>query len=1008
MAFDGTLLFDTAIDQGGFASGVAGLKTVAQSSAATIGGLLSFAAVVAGVAAVSSASIKAASDLQEVQNVVDVTFGETASRRIDSWAKAAVNAYGLSELAAKRYAGYIGSMFKSSGLTEVEQMSTKVAELTGDFSSFFNVTSEEAFTVIRSALSGETEAIKRFGVGMQVANLEAYALSSGIDKTYESMSQAEKVMLRYNYLFSTLSHVTGDYTRTADAFANTQRSASLAIEAVSVAIGNRLLPMATRGMKGVKDFAQDLAKNIGKQGLTGIFTTLSEKAPVLNSALTGTAVALGAFAIITPILGMLKGFQAAQLSVSLAMMGTTQAALLQSGALTINEIIVGVLTGKLGFAAGAQAVFNAVMAANPVMVFVIALGALVGAIALVVSGLRKTNPELFAVGDAIKEVVKQNKELASSMAASAAQYAETTGEVEKQAATALALVAALDELSKNYTGSNIEQTKMDAIVAELNASYSDLSLSYDRNTGALSANAGAIREVIAARKEEARAAAAMSRYTQLVGEQIDAEFALSKAQAALTLAQSKAVVVVDDVDWSMTRAGRAVKQAETNVDAATQAVTDFDTYMAGANITVKETTAAVDDATGAVDDLKDAEERVTIAGRDVTEMLKASGMSAEDAAERFNEYTDVAMNMFDRINTKSDVSVKKMIENWRHNITAVADWGKNIEALGGKLPDQLLSALVDQGPEKMAGAISALAAATPAQLAEIEALFAEGGSAAAQAWLASLGVGVQSGLPGASKVPQVTAADIAKYGSKAAALDALLKGSKKDEGTGTEKETESAAADAVNEAKAAVDAAVEAADFGGIGQTIASSLAQGFALVIPAMIGAGSNLVNGVILGINAKAPALLAAMRRLGAAAVAAFNAGARISSPSKDTMISGDMLVLGVVLRVRAGIDHVKKAMRDLAGTAVGELAGMNYTPSSSIAGAAAAAAAAGVRAVPDSVSAVGATAARAVATVIENQHNGIEYFAPSYNVPVESPAQVSQRTIDDAAGAFHSRLT
>jgi hypothetical protein len=173
------------------------------------------------------------------------------------------------------------------------------------------------------------------------------------------------------------------------------------------------------------------------------------------------------------------------------------------------------------------------------------------------------------------------------------------------------------------------------------------------------------------------------------------------------------------------------------------------------------------------------------------------------------------------------------------------------------------------------------------------------------------------------------------------------------------------------------------------------------------MIGAGSSLVDGVILGVAAKAPQLLAAMRKLGAAAVKAFNAGARISSPSKDTMISGDMLVLGVILRVRAGVDQVKKAMHDLAGTAVGELAGMNYTPSSPIAGAAAAAAAAGVRAVPDSVAAVGATAAKAVTTIVEHQHNGIESFSPSYNVPVESPAQVSQRTLDDAAGALHSRL-
>lgn len=1004
MGFDGTLIFDTAIDQGGFNKGISTLKTVAQGGIASIGSVLSFAAIAAGVASVSSASVKAASDLQEVQNVVDVTFGPEGARKVDSWAKAAVNAYGLSELAAKKYAGYMGSMFKSMGVSEVEEMSTGIAALTGDFSSFFNVTSEEAFTVLKSAISGETEAIKRFGVGMQVANLEAFALSSGMKKSYEDMSQAEKATLRYQYIMQALSHVMGDYTRTADQFANTQRSASLAVESVAVAIGRQLLPIATRGMKGIKDFAQDLAKNIGEQGLSGIFRTLSERAPVLNAALAGSAAAFGALMIIRQVMAIMKAYAAVRASLTALEVAGTVTEWASIGALSVKQAVVGLLTGKLTLAAAAQAIFNAVVSANPVMLFVIAIGALVGAISLMVSGLRKTEPELFAVGDAIKEVKKQNDALKSSMAASAAQYAETSDEVEKQAATAYALVDALAELSAEYTGSNLEQAKMDQIVADLNASYSDLSLSYDRNTGALSKNAGAIRDVIAARKEEAKAAAAMSRYTELIGEQVDAQFALKQAQDAFNLAVDNGAT---KFHYTYDKAAAAVKKAEENVTAANQAVSDFDSFMTSAGIVVQKTTAAVDDATGAMDDLGDAEERVVIAGHDVTDMLKRSGMTADDAAERLGEYTSVAMNMFDRINTKSDVSVKKMIENWKHNIGAVEDWGKNIEKLGGKLPEQLLSALVAEGPEKMAGAISALAAATPAQLEEIQAMFAEGGSAAAAAWLASLGAGVQQGLPGASKIPQVTAADIAKYGSKAEALDALLKGSGKKDKTGTEKDTAAAAAAAVDEAKQAVDAAVAEADFGGIGTTIASSLVQGFILVKPALIGAGQSLVEGVMLGVAAKEPELLAQMRRLGAAAVAAFNAGARISSPSKDTMISGDMLVLGVVLRVRAGIDQVKKAMSDLAGTAVSELAGMNYAPSTAVSGAAAAAAASGIRAVPDSVKGAAATAAKAAATVIESQHNGIEHFEPHYHVPVESPAQLSQRTLDDAAAAFHTRL-
>ena len=192
-------------------------------------------------------SIDYASDLTEVQNVVDVTFGE-ASKTIDAWAKTTLDAVGLNELSAKQYAGTMGAMLKSSGLVggAVSDISMRLTELSGDMASFYNLTGEEAFNKIRSGISGETEPLKQLGINMSVANLEAYAMAQGIEKSYDSMSQAEQVLLRYNYLLSVTTDAQGDFERSAGTFANQTKTLSQRWEEFAGKLASLVLPVLTK------------------------------------------------------------------------------------------------------------------------------------------------------------------------------------------------------------------------------------------------------------------------------------------------------------------------------------------------------------------------------------------------------------------------------------------------------------------------------------------------------------------------------------------------------------------------------------------------------------------------------------------------------------------------------------------------------------------------------------------------------------------------------------------
>lgn len=199
--YDGTIRINTKIDQTGFKEGVSGL----QNSIGGLGSSLkSLAAKIAAAFSVtqlvkfSKEAISIASDLNEVQNVVDTAFGQMSSQ-VDAWAKNSIKQFGMSELAAKQMASTYMAMSVGSGLQgqSAADMAMKTAERAADISSFYNKTLEESDTMLKSIWTGEIESLKQIGVVMTQTNLDAFALANGFGKTTSEMTQGEQIMLRY-------------------------------------------------------------------------------------------------------------------------------------------------------------------------------------------------------------------------------------------------------------------------------------------------------------------------------------------------------------------------------------------------------------------------------------------------------------------------------------------------------------------------------------------------------------------------------------------------------------------------------------------------------------------------------------------------------------------------------------------------------------------------------------------------------------------------------------------
>lgn len=222
-------------------NGSSGLKTASFNLGALFKTAVGFKAI-QGIIDFGRSAVNLGSQITEVENVVDVAFGSMSDKAYQ-FASTAKEQFGLSELAAKQYSGTMMAMMKSSGVAQdaASKMSISLAGLAGDIASFYNIDTDTAFQKIRSGISGEIEPLRQLGINLSVANMEAYALSRGITTSYNAMSQAEKVALRYNYLMSVTGDVQGDFARTSGTWANQVRLLTLNFQSLSAVIGQGLI-----------------------------------------------------------------------------------------------------------------------------------------------------------------------------------------------------------------------------------------------------------------------------------------------------------------------------------------------------------------------------------------------------------------------------------------------------------------------------------------------------------------------------------------------------------------------------------------------------------------------------------------------------------------------------------------------------------------------------------------------------------------------------------------------
>lgn len=261
---DGSVIINTRVNTNGMEDGMHRVQSQVSnlgSSLKKLGGIIASVFAVRQIVQFARECIELGSDLDEVQNVVDVTFGKMADS-INEFAKSAADQFGLSELAAKQYTSTLGAMYKSMGFTE-EAAAGMAAEMTGlaaDMASFYNLSTDTAFNKLRSGIAGETEPLKQLGINLSEANLEEFRLAQGISVAYKNMDQQSKALLRYNYILSVTSDAQGDFSRTSNSWANQTRILSLRMQELKANLGKGLVNVLTPTLRVINKLLAALTR----------------------------------------------------------------------------------------------------------------------------------------------------------------------------------------------------------------------------------------------------------------------------------------------------------------------------------------------------------------------------------------------------------------------------------------------------------------------------------------------------------------------------------------------------------------------------------------------------------------------------------------------------------------------------------------------------------------------------------------------------------------------------
>lgn len=531
----------------------------------------------APLVAAGTAAVNYASDTEESMNKVQVAFGD-AAQSVLAWSDSTLTSIGLAKGTALDMAALYGDMATSMGYSQeaAADMSKTLVNLAADLASFKNISIDEANTALKSIFTGETESLKNLGVVMTQVNLESYAMAQGIQKSYQEMTQAEQVQLRYNYVLAQTQNAQGDFARTSDGTANQLRILQESLKEAAATIGGDLLPIVTPVITKISELTQSFAsldEETRKQIVqTGIF--LATLGPMLK--LTG---------------------------------GITSAV---SAGVTAYQA----LRAAHAAATASQTALNVAMTANPIGAVITAVGGLVAALA--------------SWGIASALTAEKQRDLNKELEETEKKRLQAISDVEAEHSSTLAMVTALEELAAVEEKSAGQKLAMADLVDRLNEAMPQLNLAYDQQTDSLNMTAEAMRNLAEAEAMRQIQQENMDAVVEQYRIRTEAEQQLAKAETDLAMVRGELATATAEAEAWTQKYGSGNSQLEEKVRTLTIKELDRQEKVQEQNDLIAEITGTIEKLSASYEDLIDTTDDTSAAVSDFTEVQEDQQDAADD------------------------------------------------------------------------------------------------------------------------------------------------------------------------------------------------------------------------------------------------------------------------------------------------------------------------------------------------------------------------------------------
>lgn len=915
MAYDGSVTFETAMDTSGFTDGTGDInkqfQTIRKGAEAAASGLEKVPAKLDQTA--SSASrlsdiVKGGGALKLLEKGVDAVTAslDSAIDRYDTMNRFPMMmqqlGYGAdeAETAVQRLSGGIQGL--PTTLDSVVSTAQRITILTGNLDGAVDTTLalNNAFLASGSSSDGAARGLEQYVQALSRGKFEAeewktmqetmglaltrvaesfgFAGESAQNELYAALQSGEIRFSQFNDRLVQLNNGLGGFADMA--------------QTSSVGIRTALTNMGTAMVRGTTTMVEALDEGLSQNKFESIQNVIETTGEVIEDSMNLAApaielvashadvlvVSLGALTVAYGANKAVKAFSAAQKAATAAtiaadaagkvLVPTLKAQTLEetaaTGAISLKNFALVAMTGSMNLATVASglltaattalsAAFNALL--GPVGLVVLILGAVVAGAVAVYNAVTAESEAFAEQSEILDDMASTQENLAKSEESNAKAADNNLKSIRASADAAGELASELGELSAVETKSASQKQRMGELVDQLNEKYADLCLTYDEEADQLSMNTEQLQAYIEAQQTMEEAAALQERYNELLEEES-------------TIRQNQEELKSKEAEWAAQLEQKIISQGEYNelMQQSSETLAAYATQeqeLAEKRAAINTEMAALDTATA---------QTVITNAQAQQEATRAAAEAEEAEMERRKEalqsYTEAATNMYDTINTKSELSVQQMIENMQQNQETLSAWADNLKALAERGIDQgLLQELRDAGPES-AAQVAELCTATDAQLQQLSEVYRAGGQAAANALQTELGLPevTNSGTELVNKIAEGVSSNTALTTATTQMIDKAVSSAKPKAMSG--------------------------------GQEI------------------GKQLDNGIIAGVNAGKSGVINAMVSAVQEAIAAAQAAAEIHSPSR---IMRDLIGLNMMKGWALGLDDGTPLIEDKAAGAV-----------------------------------------------------------------------------------------